>query len=75
MRQPEQSSGIYSLRQAAHGPVWLSRRDVDWEYSGAPERGGNEGADTRNLVLLVQEMRAAYGTSCGISLTLAPDFW
>ncbi|KAF5510528.1 Chitotriosidase-1 [Colletotrichum siamense] len=49
--------------------------DLDWEYPGAPERGGNKLADTRNLALLVKEMRAAYGTAYGISLTLAPDYW
>ncbi|KAH7117301.1 oviduct-specific glycoprotein [Dactylonectria macrodidyma] len=49
--------------------------DIDWEYPGAPERGGRKMADTRNLATLVREMRAAYGKSYGISLTLAPDYW
>jgi chitinase len=49
--------------------------DLDWEYPGAPERGGNKLADTRNLPLLVKEMRAAFGTAYGISVTLAPDYW
>ena len=49
--------------------------DLDWEYPGAPERGGNKLADTRNFSLLLKEMRAAYGTAYGISLTLAPDYW
>lgn len=49
--------------------------DIDWEYPGAPERGGQKLADTKNLALLVREMRAAYGTRFGISLTLAPDYW
>jgi chitinase len=49
--------------------------DLDWEYPGAPERGGNKLADTRNFALLLKEMRAAYGTAYGISLTLAPDYW
>jgi chitinase len=48
--------------------------DLDWEYPGDPGRGGNKLADTRNLVLLVREMRAAYGSAYGISLTLAPDY-
>ncbi|KAL8690520.1 MAG: hypothetical protein Q9218_004051 [Villophora microphyllina] len=48
--------------------------DLDWEYPGTPERGGQR-ADTANFVLLVKEMRAAFGTSFGISLTLAPDYW
>ncbi|KAK4171728.1 hypothetical protein QBC36DRAFT_365448, partial [Triangularia setosa] len=49
--------------------------DIDWEYPGDPDRGGNKLADTRNLVALVREMRAAYGSNYGISLTLAPDYW
>ncbi|KAH6957466.1 oviduct-specific glycoprotein, partial [Fusarium avenaceum] len=49
--------------------------DLDWEYPGDPKRGGNKLADTKNLVALVREMRAAYGQSYGISLTLAPDYW
>lgn len=48
--------------------------DLDWEYPVDPARGG-EPADTANLVLLVQEMRAAFGTTFGISMTLAPDYW
>ncbi|RDL41225.1 putative glycoside hydrolase family 18 protein [Venustampulla echinocandica] len=49
--------------------------DLDWEYPGAPERGGRKLADTRNFTLLLREMRAVYGTRYGISLTLAPDYW
>ncbi|KAI9152186.1 oviduct-specific glycoprotein [Paramyrothecium foliicola] len=49
--------------------------DLDWEYPGAPERGGNKLADTRNFSLLLKEMKAAYGNNYGISLTLAPDYW
>ncbi|KAM7214793.1 Glycoside hydrolase superfamily [Rhypophila decipiens] len=48
--------------------------DLDWEYPVAKERGGNPG-DTANLVLLVKEMRAAFGTAFGISMALAPDYW
>lgn len=49
--------------------------DLDWEYPGAPERGGRKLTDGLNFVKLVREMRAAFGTSYGISLTLAPDYW
>ncbi|KAK4118449.1 glycoside hydrolase family 18 protein, partial [Parathielavia appendiculata] len=49
--------------------------DLDWEYPGDPSRGGNGLDDTKNLVLLVKEMRVAYGNAYGISLTLAPDYW
>lgn len=49
--------------------------DLDWEYPGSPERGGRKLQDVRNFPLLLREMRAAFGTSYGISLTLAPDYW
>jgi chitinase len=48
--------------------------DLDWEYPGDSKRGGNGLDDTRNLALLVREMRLAYGDAYGISLTLAPDY-
>ena len=38
--------------------------DLDWEYPSSPERGGRP-EDTANLVLLVKEMRAAFGTTYG----------
>jgi chitinase len=43
--------------------------DVDWEYPSFPDRGGRL-EDTQNLVALVAEMRAAFGTKYGISVTL-----
>ncbi|KAH7236571.1 oviduct-specific glycoprotein, partial [Fusarium tricinctum] len=49
--------------------------DLDWEYPGEPKRGGRKLADTRNFSMLLREMRAAYSTNYGISLTLAPDYW
>ncbi|WZH40929.1 Chitinase [Fusarium acuminatum] len=49
--------------------------DLDWEYPGEPKRGGRKLADTRNFSILLKEMRAAYGSKYGISLTLAPDYW
>ena len=48
--------------------------DLDWEYPGTPERGGKQ-IDTENYVALVREIRAAFGTDYGLSLTLAPDYW
>lgn len=48
--------------------------DLDWEYPVDEDRGGRKD-DADNLVLLVREMRAAFGSRYGLSLTLAPDFW
>lgn len=48
--------------------------DLDWEYPGAPDRHG-EPDDTDNFVSLLQEMRAAYGTTYGISATLPSSYW
>lgn len=41
------------------------------EYPGTPERGGQR-IDSVNFVSLVKEMRQAFGSQYGISLTLAP---
>ncbi|KAL1858931.1 hypothetical protein Daus18300_009801 [Diaporthe australafricana] len=48
--------------------------DLDWEYPGAPDRGGKL-QDIDNFVTLVREMRAAFGTKYGISLTLPASYW
>jgi chitinase len=47
--------------------------DIDWEYPGEEKRGGRP-EDGKNLVEFVKEMRAALGTTKGISITLAPDW-
>jgi chitinase len=49
--------------------------DLDWEYPGDEDRGGRKLNDTIGFSALLKEMRASYGTSIGISLTLAPDYW
>lgn len=43
--------------------------DIDWEYPAIPDRGGRP-EDTQNLVYLVADMRTAFGTKFGISVTL-----
>lgn len=48
--------------------------DFDWEYPAAEARGGKP-EDTQNLVLLMKETRAAFGTKYGLSIILAPDYW
>ncbi|QIX02022.1 hypothetical protein AMS68_007539 [Peltaster fructicola] len=48
--------------------------DLDWEYPQADDRGG-VAADTANYVSLVKEMRAAFGTRYGISMTLPTSYW
>lgn len=48
--------------------------DIDWEYPGAPDRGGVP-ADTENLVSLVKEMRESFGTKYGISATIPASYW
>ncbi|KAI9661784.1 MAG: hypothetical protein M1821_009023 [Bathelium mastoideum] len=48
--------------------------DIDWEYPGAPERYGVT-ADTEIFVELLKEMRAAFGTTYGISTTLPSSYW
>lgn len=48
--------------------------DIDWEYPGAPDRGGVN-ADTENFVTLLKEMRASWGSKYGISATLPSSYW
>jgi len=52
----------------------LAGADIDWEYPGAPERGGKP-EDTENFVTLLKELRAAWGTKYGISATLPSSYW
>jgi chitinase len=48
--------------------------DIDWEYPQADDRGGAS-ADTANYVALVKDMRAAFGTKYGITVTLPTSYW
>ncbi|KEY73171.1 hypothetical protein S7711_04137 [Stachybotrys chartarum IBT 7711] len=48
--------------------------DLDWEYPGAPDRGGRP-EDTENYVALVREMREVFGTRFGISMAIPTSYW
>jgi chitinase len=48
--------------------------DIDWEYPGAPDRGGIP-ADSANFVNLLQDMRTFFGTTYGISATIPSSYW
>ncbi|RDW80990.1 hypothetical protein BP5796_05688 [Coleophoma crateriformis] len=48
--------------------------DIDWEYPGADDRGGIP-ADTTNFVSLVRDLKTAFGTKFGLSVTLPTSFW
>ncbi|KAJ8132429.1 hypothetical protein O1611_g1195 [Lasiodiplodia mahajangana] len=48
--------------------------DIDWEYPGADDRGGNA-ADFTNYVTLLSELRSALGTRYGITVTLPSSYW
>jgi chitinase len=51
--------------------------DLDWEYPGAPDRGGKED-DTKNYVLLVETLRKAFdnsGRELGITFTAPSSLW
>ena len=51
--------------------------DVDWEYPGAPDRGGQK-EDTDNYVLLLKTMRQTFdssGNKFGITFTAPSSYW
>ncbi|KAF2495510.1 hypothetical protein BU16DRAFT_561793 [Lophium mytilinum] len=51
--------------------------DIDWEYPGAPDRGGRP-EDTNNYVLLLQALRNAFDASprgLGITFTAPSSYW
>lgn len=48
--------------------------DIDWEYPAADDRGGVP-ADKANFVSLLKDMRTAFGTSYGLSVTLPTSYW
>lgn len=48
--------------------------DLDWEYPSASDRGGSP-ADKANYVLLCKDLRAAFGTVYGLSVTLPASFY
>ncbi|KAI9035631.1 uncharacterized protein KD926_003171 [Aspergillus affinis] len=48
--------------------------DLDWEYPGADDRGGNPD-DTANFVELLRDMKNAFQGRYGISVTLPASYW
>ncbi|VBB73365.1 Putative Glycoside Hydrolase Family 18 [Podospora comata] len=51
--------------------------DIDWEYPGAPDRGGKP-EDTPNFVLLLKTLRSTFDASprrLGITFTIPSSFW
>lgn len=48
--------------------------DLDWEYPQADDRGG-QANDKDNYVSLAKELRAAFGSKYGISMTLPTSYW
>ncbi|KAL4739524.1 glycoside hydrolase superfamily [Aspergillus similis] len=51
--------------------------DLDWEYPGAPDRGGNP-EDTENYVLLLKTLREVFdasGGDYGITFTAPSSYW
>lgn len=56
--------------------IWVGI-DLDWEYPGAPDRGGKP-EDTKNYVSLVQTLRSVFNASprpLGITFTAPSSYW
>lgn len=51
--------------------------DIDWEYPGAPDRGGKP-EDTDNFVKLLKTLRTAFdgsGRNYGLTFTAPSSYW
>ncbi|KAI0206817.1 hypothetical protein F4808DRAFT_466759 [Astrocystis sublimbata] len=48
--------------------------DLDWEYPSADDRGGRP-EDSANFVLLSQDIKAAFGSRYGYTITLPASYW
>ncbi|THX54883.1 glycoside hydrolase [Aureobasidium pullulans] len=51
--------------------------DLDWEYPGAPDRGGSS-EDTKNYVALLKTLRETFngsGNSFGLTFTAPSSYW
>ena len=48
--------------------------DLDWEYPGADDRGGKK-EDTANIVSLAADLKSAFGSRYGLSMTLPTSYW
>ncbi|KAF7171146.1 hypothetical protein CNMCM5623_003575 [Aspergillus felis] len=51
--------------------------DIDWEYPGAPDRGG-KAEDTANYVLLLKTLRSTFdasGSKFGLTFTAPSSYW
>ncbi|KAK2853243.1 hypothetical protein FQN49_005269, partial [Arthroderma sp. PD_2] len=48
--------------------------DVDWEYPVADDRGGSK-SDYANYVLLLRELKDAFGTKYGLTMAIPASYW
>jgi chitinase len=48
--------------------------DLDWEYPAADDRDGVP-ADRENYVALAKDIRSAFGSKYGFSMTLPASYW
>ncbi|GAW17905.1 hypothetical protein ANO14919_073740 [Xylariales sp. No.14919] len=48
--------------------------DLDWEYPGAPDRGGHD-YDGENFTSLLEEMRDSFGGKYEVSFTAPTSYW
>ncbi|KAJ8124820.1 hypothetical protein O1611_g8820 [Lasiodiplodia mahajangana] len=48
--------------------------DLDWEYPSADDRGGRV-EDSANFVLLSQDIKEAFGSKYGYTITLPASYW
>ncbi|KAH8673362.1 hypothetical protein BX600DRAFT_535950 [Xylariales sp. PMI_506] len=48
--------------------------DIDWEYPGAPDRGG-QSVDVANYPVFLSKLKARLGDGYGLSITIPASYW
>lgn len=73
-RTPQRRARFITSLKAFLAQYGFQGVDIDWEYPGAPDRGGIS-EDVDNYVSLLREMRESFGSTYGISIAMPSSYW
>ena len=77
LKQYGLSSKVEEWKIDALTIVGFDSIDIDWEYPGAPDRGGKP-EDTKNFVKLLETLRKTFdqnGNNYGLTFTAPSSYW